>query len=110
MAVNKFQDVIGGVAKTSLGALMLAPGPVVDPDKATVAFVGDEKQTVLKLLALRDQVGLLIPQAQKLRHPYEKAVNEYETQKVRHDVGQISDKEFEKAKIDLQAAERGLNH
>jgi serine/threonine protein kinase len=108
-AVHKqYLDTIDSLAKTPAGPLMILPGPVTDPDKATAGFAGEEAKQVKRLLALRDQIGLLVPQAQKLEHQAETARLEHRNKEIKHEAGTISGHEFDLARANLKAAERAL--
>ncbi|MBO0700746.1 MAG: serine/threonine protein kinase, partial [Zavarzinella sp.] len=62
--MKQFQDLTRRLAGTSAGPLILLPGPVTDLERAVASVKQADRDTVKRLLTLRDQFALLIPRAQ----------------------------------------------
>src|SRR5204863_7683952 len=58
--MKKYQDLVGRLAGTSAGPLMLTPGPVADPDKAVAGLPEADRGRAKRLLALRGQFLLAV--------------------------------------------------
>jgi serine/threonine protein kinase len=64
--MNRYQNLAAALAGTSAGPVMSLPGPVKDLDKAVAGLKEAEREPVKRLLVLRDQFGLIVPQVQKV--------------------------------------------
>jgi hypothetical protein len=106
--VTDVQAIAGRLVKTPAGRVVLIAGPGADPDKVTAHLRGDDAFQAKRLLALRDQFGLLVPQAQKEVARWEKAKLEADTRQARFDAGLIQSSELEAAKLDVKHAEQAL--
>lgn len=103
-----FDALIREIAKSRTGSVLLTAGPMADPDKVTAGMMTRDANRVKRLLAIRDQFGLLIPQAQKALDRWEKAQLDVKNKVEPHKAGIITTGEWEAAKLELKQAERAL--
>jgi Protein kinase domain len=105
---DEFQGLADRVVKTTPGRVLLTTGPGADPDKATAGLDKDDAFRAKRLLALRDQCGLLVPQAQKGIGRWEKARLAARTADQKYQAGTVPITDLEAARIELVDAERAL--
>jgi hypothetical protein len=61
----RFTAALQDLPGTPAGRAVIAAPPGLDPDRATAALTGPDRDRAKRVLALRDQIGLLMPQFQK---------------------------------------------
>ncbi|HVK14200.1 MAG TPA: protein kinase, partial [Gemmataceae bacterium] len=105
---KQFVDTIDSLAKTPVGPLMVLLGPVAVPDALIAGMTDEEAKQVKRLLALRNQIGLLIPQVQKLEHQAETARLEHRNKEIKFEAGTIAAHDLDLARANRTAAERAL--
>jgi hypothetical protein len=108
--VNEYQTLVGRLAKTEAGRVLLITGPKTDLDKLMVGLSADETIRAKRLLVLRDQFGVLVPAAQKELDRLEKASLTFQDREIKFQAGAISENEFNAAKLEVRQAERALKN
>jgi len=108
--INEYQALVGRLAKTEAGRVLLIAGPKADLDKLMVGLSAEETIRAKRLLVLRDQFGVLVPAAQKELDRWEKASLTFQDREIKYQAGTISENEFNAAKLEVRQAERALKN
>jgi hypothetical protein len=104
----EFRALMGEIEKTKIGSALLTAGPMADPDKVTSGMNKMDAARVKRLLVIREQFGLLVPQGQKALDRWEKAKLEFGIKEPNYKAGVIAASEWEQAKLELNQAERAM--
>ncbi|HKA07566.1 MAG TPA: protein kinase, partial [Gemmataceae bacterium] len=106
--VSEFRALVARLVKTEAGRVLLTTGPGRDRDSALLGLSWEDVIRAKHLLTLRDEFGQLVPKAQKELDRWEKAGLTLADREIRFQVGQISQNEYEAAKLEVKQAERAL--